>query len=42
LARAGRRAGLLDRSVLFNTLAFAKFFALVFVVSWLLVTRRHA
>jgi alginate O-acetyltransferase complex protein AlgI len=28
--------------VLFNTLAFAKFFALVFVVSWLLVTRRHA
>ena len=28
--------------MLFNTLAFAKFFAVVFVVAWLLVTRRAA
>ncbi len=29
-------------TVLFNTLAYAKFFAIVFVVAWVLVHRRHA
>ena len=31
-----------DRSVLFNTLAYAEFFGLVFVATWVLVERRWA